>query len=175
MNCGRWNINLSKLPELISNWFWWYDMETLDIRQKWTDYIISLFTAFASVRDYGHAKCQADKYFLGFTGKHLSLIEALNDRYDTILRRIYITEFNNVGLVTNTWYLDPSKDTENKTWYLDSSNDIEDKIWFLNPTVTDEFNFTIFIPISLTLDQNELRQFADNYIIAGKIYDIETF
>ena len=175
MNCERWNINLSRLPALISSWFSWYDMDTLIIRKKWTDYVISLFTSFGSFRDYGYAKCQADKYFLSFTGKHLSLTNAINDKYDNILRRIYITEFNNVGLVTNNWYIDPQKDVENKTWYLDASNDVEDKVWFLNPTGTEEINFTVFIPVTLVLDQNELMQFVNSYIIAGKIFNIDTF
>lgn len=175
MKTEKYNISASSIFKRVINWFFLYSYKTFEVKPKFKDFLEGLASGLNYFNASLYSKFTEVNNYLSYTPQHLSLEKLLNDRYDNTLRRIYISENNTVGNITNDWYLDPENDNENKTWYLDPVNDFENKIWFLETVLNNEFNFTVFYPNSLTLNESEVYQLLKNYVIAGKEFDFDTF
>lgn len=113
--------------------------------------------------------------FLQYTGQHKILEEYLNDKYDVTLRRIYIVEndieqFDPVimGLAGE---IVPSPVVIGIT----SDTVTIPIVMALAGEVLVDNNFTVYIPIAIVYDENTLRAQLNNYVLAGKTYNILTY
>ena len=113
--------------------------------------------------------------FLQYTGQHKVLEEFLNDKYDSVQRRIFIVE-NNIA------QFDPiaigiSGEAVDILLVLGITGDtVTTPVAIaLSTEVLQDSNFTINIPTSVIFNQNTLQAQLRSYVLAGKIYNIVTF
>jgi len=110
-------------------------------------------------------------YKLQFTSQVIYLEHYLNDQFDPVQRRIFITNINDIGL--RFIYTLPEAEPRQPI-YLKSEG--ETPIYMVTAQeVLDTDNFIINVPISLVFNTNVFRAKVDFYNQAGKIYLIETF
>jgi len=174
MNCSKYNIDVEDIYLKLVPYFWKVVPETGAERTKWIAYLEVLAESLENTQSSLFDLCVALKDFLDVTGQHLSLENYLNNVYDNLLRRIYITE-NDAG-APESWFLEGETDPNNKVWYLQGESDPTQKNWFLQSEIIGQtFNFTIHIPVLVVFDETLLRGLLDNYVIAGKTYTILTF
>ena len=153
-------------------YFYQINQTTGDSKEAWINYLQTLAGSLEVTQGNLLELATRIKTFLNTTGQHMSLEGLLNDTYDAALRRINIIE-NDIGIFeTETWFLQNEGDPENKVWFLQSENDPFNKIWYLQSEIEQGFPFTIEIPSVIIFDEVELRALIDNYVIAGKKYNI---
>ena len=114
--------------------------------------------------------------FLNYNGQHTVLEEYLNDKYDDVLRGIYITE-NNIAsqILIIDLYLDGEIDPSELSIYLDGESQPQPFSLYLDGESQDLFTFTINIPVAVVYDETTLRSQLTNYVVAGNNYNIVTF
>ena len=110
------------------------------------------------------------KYSLLITPQVCYLEKALNDRYDVVLRRIYIEdapEHLPVALFARA---------ENKPVRLftkDEGNPVI--LWRRAETAEFGVDFIIFIPIDVVFDMPQLRAFVTAYKLTTKTFEVQLF
>ena len=105
---------------------------------------------------------------LSITPQVFSLEKMLNDRYDSRLRRIYITD----GMFRNASYVYLAKEQQpvyvhtnaEATMYIYNAPDVD----FLNET------FVVHIPATLTAYTEEITQMLNIYKLASRTFNIVT-
>jgi hypothetical protein len=109
----------------------------------------------------------ATEYQLTITGQVVYLEKMLNDRWDFLQRRIYITD----GVNYEALWL--ALDVEDKPQWL--AVDSENKpLWLCLDAETTLFSgdFTIVIPLDVVFDNAELTARVDKYKLASKQYNL---
>lgn len=155
-------------------WFWKTTPETELPKTVWVEYLKSIASGFDDLQVELYTTCNDLNDYLLPTGQHLSLEWRLNDLYDPVLRRIYITE-NDIPAVWQTWYLQGEDDPINKVWYLQGEFNPVPEIWYLQSETVNKNHFTINIPTSITFIEAVLRGQVDPYVVNGYNYNIVTF
>jgi hypothetical protein len=109
----------------------------------------------------------ATEYTLTITPQVVYLEKMLNDRFDFLERRIYITD----GISYEPLWL-ALKD-ENKPKWLSLKSEGK-PIWLPLKSEASFFasDFTIVVPPDVVYNENELRARVDKYKLAGKQYNI---
>lgn len=174
MNCSKYNVDVRDIYLKLVPYFWRIMPETSVERTKWINYLEVVAGSLENAQGEIFDLCVALKDFLDVTGQHLSLENYLNNLYDNISRRIFITE--NEGAGAESWYLEGEADPDNKVWYLEGETDPIPKTWYLQSEIANlTFNFTINIPAVVVFDETILRDLLDNYVQAVSTYNIVTF
>jgi hypothetical protein len=94
---------------------------------------------------------------------------ALNDKYDSVNRRIQIVKPKNYEPL----FL--FKKIENKSVYLYKKTEVaKPKTWLYQKGETQSFqyDFIVRVPVQIIFDENEMRAVIDSYILPDKIYKI---
>lgn len=113
--------------------------------------------------------------FLQYTGQHKVLEEYLNDKYDSVQRRIYITE-NNIGSIDPIQMgLSGESVPEDVEIGLSGESVTVPLVIALSNEVLQANNFTINIPIAVLYVESTLTAQVNNYVLAGKQYNINVF
>lgn len=175
IDCSKYNNDVRNMFLKLVPYFWKVTQETGLDKEVWVEYLNVIAGSLENIQTSVFNDCVDLKNFLDVTGQHLSLEEYLNDTYDSSLRRIYIQENDIIVSIKETWYLDGETDPEDKVWYLDGEIDPAPKTWFLDSDGISIYNFTVFIPLSIASDEEAIRLDVNNYKLATKQFDIQTF
>lgn len=109
---------------------------------------------------------------LSFTGQKIYLQEILNQLFDTASRRIFIenqTDF----LLDNFIHFDVE---QKPPFFLHFEAEGKPPTFFSFETEYGlDFDFVVFVPSTLTFDENEMRALVNKYRAAGRTFDIQTF
>ncbi|SEW01821.1 hypothetical protein SAMN05428988_1302 [Chitinophaga sp. YR573] len=108
-------------------------------------------------------------YRLGITSQVVHLERALNDRYDVVERRIYITD----GVEMNALPL--FLKSENKPVKLfKKSEGIPVILYTKAETSIFSADFIVNVPVLITFDMAEMTAFVNGYKLASKTFKIKT-
>lgn len=110
-------------------------------------------------------------YELRFNGQTIYLEHILNDKYDSILKRIYIEDTSAIDYT----YLFNEVEAREK-FYLRNLSEATPPIYLEN--ITEQVNQTHFkvkVPSTITFSTPEMEALVDKYRKAGTNYTIETF
>lgn len=170
---GIYNIDWQNVGRNLTFWRW--RKTTDDQDAKLSANVRSVMASFQVLGDKLNTLDDETVDFLQYTGQHKVLEEFLNDKYDEVQRRIYITE-NDIE------QLDPIKiglsgETVPQDIEIGLSGEsvlVPIKIGLSGEILLDN-NFTIHIPISVIYDDPTIRSQLSNYVLAGKQYNIVTF
>ncbi len=105
-------------------------------------------------------------YKINHNGQVVYLQKVLNDRFDTTLRRIYISD----GLFNNPTYVFPYEDGKDiylNTQYIFNETELEFK----------DVDFVVVLPADMTVSDEEdirMRSLINYYKLASKTYKITT-
>lgn len=113
--------------------------------------------------------------FLQYTGQHKVLEEYLNDLYDPLSRRIYITENDIAGLDPVLFYLSGETVSETLTFYLSGESNPAPLAFYLGNEAATGNNFTVNIPTSIVFDEDIMTAQLRNYVEASKNFNFVTF
>jgi hypothetical protein len=109
------------------------------------------------------------KYELTFNGQVIYLEHILNDKFDPILRRIYIGDAEQTP---NVYVFNDSED--NEAIYLFNNSDTSEDIYLFNASEeTPGLDFIVFIPIGFTYNDNLMKYYINKFKTAGKRYQIQ--
>jgi len=155
-----WLVDLKKLAQ-------WYMQKPLNkgrnMQMVWaaTFPLRQLYNRFTNFR-------KETLYYLSHNSQVCYLRKVCNDKCDTQLRRIYITDFNGIQGVF-AW---PDEDVRD----IDVTNDIY--LWPDNMYADSGIDFTVHVPASVVdtdTKLNFLKSQINTYKLPGKNYNIETF
>lgn len=113
------------------------------------------------------------KYFR--TGQHSVLEIALNSDFDSVLRRIYLSDAFGLSNYNYAFYLQGEVDPNPKSFYKQGEVDPSPKTFFTGAESAGEFDFIVNIPSAVSLDIPRFRGVVDSYRTLGKRYDIIFF
>ena len=171
----RYNNDVVEIYKKLQPYFYLVTQETGVDKTKWINYLEVLAGSLKNIQNAIQADISSAKDFLDATGQHLSLENKLNDDYDPTSRRIYIEENNlSVGQL-DTWYLDGEEDPENKVWYTDGESDPAPKDWYLDEDGATAYSFTVYIPLALQSEEDNIITTLNSYVSATKQYNIIYF
>ena len=109
------------------------------------------------------------KYELKFNGQVIYLEHLLNDKFDPILRRIYIGDAEQTP---NVYVFNDSED--NEAIYLFNSSDTSVDIYLFNTSEeTPGLDFIVFIPIGFIYNDSLMKYYINKFKTAGKRYKIQ--
>jgi hypothetical protein len=174
-DCLKYNFDPKEVFLDLFPDFWKFTPETDLEKEVFVEWLELIGSAFDNYQDQILALCNEKKTLLFYTYQHLSLVKLLNDNFDPILKRIFITE-NNIAIGFDVWFLVGETDPNPKTWYQVGETDPFPKT-FYSIQDADEYNFTIEIPTALassTLEE-EISVLIDNYVPNGFTYDFNYF
>jgi len=169
------NIHWNNVVENLTPSFW--RKTKTDTEAKIIAYLRSIIAPMQGLSDILLELQQKTTRFLDYNGQHLALENYLNDNYDVVDRRIFITENNIVNSVANIdLYLQPETDPTPVSVYLQSEvNPIPFAFHLQGETPVIQYNFTINIPLSVTFDAIVVTRQVKNYSEAAKTFNIITF
>lgn len=155
--------------------FWRWRRTKAGDKSKMMGLVDSVMSSFQVLGDKLNTLDDETNDFLKYTGQHKVLEEFLNDKYDEIQRRIYITE-NNIA------NLDPvamgiSSDTIDQPVVMGITGDVVAvpvSMALSTESLVDN-NFTVYFPLAVIYDESTVRYQLNNYVLAGKSYNITTF
>lgn len=113
--------------------------------------------------------------FLKYTGQHKILEEYLNDKYDEVQRRIYITENNIANLDPVVMGLSGETVAQPVVMGLSGETVAVPVVMGLSGETLIQNNFTVNIPTSIIYNESTLRTQLNKYVMAGKNYNIVIF
>jgi hypothetical protein len=151
------------------------------IKVVFLNYYFCMFSAIEYSNDSLVEFCEQSRLRLNYTGQHLALEELLNDTYDNILRRIFITEVNNSQIDGHNVALN-NVFNPFSTVNIGLNNEINDLPTDvgLNSELADSesilfVSFIINIPIDILVTDELISALVAVYAIAGKQWIIERF
>jgi hypothetical protein len=125
----------------------------------------ALYAPLQTVYGLFNARRNANLYALSVTPQVCSLEKMLNDRYDSIQRRIYITDAIHISCVYI--YLEE----EQKPLFISGST----PVYIYGEAEIDasrKIDFTVHVPFLNHLNSKEMRALLNTYKLAGKRYEI---
>lgn len=116
-----------------------------------------------------YAAAAKRRYEMAFNGQVMNLRHILNDKFDNVLRRIFITNYTQGP----RQYLF-NKSEDNEPLYLYNKSESVDPLYLYN---NDEahYSFVIHIPSGQISNYNEFRAWVDRYKLKSKLYLIVEF
>lgn len=163
-NTARYNINYAKLivqriPQDLQ-----FD-EFIAWLNRFCDPFVFIYNLVVSYRTN-------TLYKLDITSQVFSLEKMLNDRYDTVARRIFIDD----GQIFDPTYEYIKAEGRTHFVYKKSESHLPKEYDLLKGEVTGfSYNFVVWVPIAVTFNENEMKGLLDANKLAGKIYSIQTF
>lgn len=111
-------------------------------------------------------------YKILITPQVVYLEKMLNDRYDNLLRRIYILDGNEYAPI----YL--YRKAELKPIYLYRKSEVAKpkKYLYTKGEVGQfTFDFVVYVPLDVVFDENEMKALVNGYKLASMLFKIQTF
>ncbi|MCX8482857.1 MAG: hypothetical protein ORN50_04700 [Crocinitomicaceae bacterium] len=108
------------------------------------------------------------KYVLQFNGQVIYLEHILNDQFDNVDRGIYIEDADNNQ---NVFIFNLAE--ENEQLFLFNLVEEETPVYFYNYSEVSNFDFIVYIPASVTFDEELVKYYVNKYKCAAKRWKIE--
>jgi hypothetical protein len=155
--------------------FWRWRTTKSGNKSKLLAYIEAIMSSIQVLSDKLNILDDQTDDFLKYTGQHKVLEEFLNDKYDSVQRRIYITENEIAGL--DPVVMGISGDTISQPVVMGITGDTVavPVAMALSTEVLGDNNFSVNIPSAVVYNEATLRAQLDNYVLAGKNYNIVIF
>lgn len=109
-------------------------------------------------------------YELAFNGQVIYLEHVLNDVFDAVERRIYITDYDS----SPRKYLF-NKDEDNEITYLFNKEEDSDEVYFMNNQEEFGYSFIVHVPAGQVSNYDLFRAWVNRYKLRGKSYGIVEF
>ena len=178
MNINFFNISWINIADNLIPWYW-RDLEQFSpgiSNRFWLrDYIRS---ALLSIEDLTNRLFELafniDKK-IKRTGQVGVMEIALNEDFDIVLKRIFLSDAWGAGNYNYDFYLQGETDPTPQSFYKQGEVDPDPKIFFTGVERAGEFDFYVNLPIGLSLDFDRFNSVIDTYKNAGKSYDIIFF
>lgn len=111
-------------------------------------------------------------YKLTITPQVCFLEKMLNDRYDNVLRSIYIED----GAVHSPLFVFTTAEAQPVFIYLKSEASKPKTFLYSKGEVsTVTFDFIVFVPVEVSFDVDEMSALVNSYKLASKLFSIQTF
>jgi hypothetical protein len=136
-------------------------------------FLNAIATAFERLLFLFKNNRNANLYNLQITPQICYLEKALNDRFDAVLRRIYITD----GELLEAIYVYQNAELLPKYIYENSENEAILPLFFQGESggFVGGISFIIHVPAELNLNFNEVKNFINQYKLVGKTCEIVSF
>lgn len=170
---GIYNITWANVGRNLLFWRWRRDKD--GNKSKLMAYIESVMSSVQVLSSKLDTLDDETNDFLQYTGQHKVLEELLNNKYDEVQRRIYITENDIAGIDPVVMYLSGEAAAQPVVMYLSGEAAPVPVAMYLSTESLINNNFTINIPLAVIYTEATLRSQLDNYVLAGKNYNIVTF
>ena len=167
------NITWSNVTENLTPWF--YRRTNDDNESKLLPYLRSMISPIQTITSELNILRSETLTFLNYTGQHKSIEEFLNDNYDLVLRRIYITENNIASIDAINLYISGEPNTTPISMYLSGEVVTVPITFYLSGEGLTSANFTIHMPSSISYDSILLDSRLRDFISASKQYNIIIF
>lgn len=106
------------------------------------------------------------------TSQVIYLEKLLNDRFDPVLRRIFILNTSEVNFL----YIGNNAEEQPQDVFLANNSEGADPVFYGNNIEVEALDdYIINVPTAVTFDEDELRSQVDVYNLAGKQYAVITF
>ena len=115
------------------------------------------------------------RYELDFTGQVISLERLLNDKYDNVDRRIFISQEKADEVF---FFDDDDLNPANEIFLFDDNNvnvGSENAFFFFSDSSGLLTDFIVNIPNTVVFSESELRVLVNKYKLAGKNFSINLF
>jgi hypothetical protein len=109
------------------------------------------------------------------TGQHGVLEIVLNSDFDSVSRRIYLSNAFGLSNYNYSLYLQGETNPNPLDFYKQGEVDPSPKTFFTGAESAGEFDFIVNIPSALSIDIPRFRGVVDSYRTLGKRYDIIFF
>lgn len=163
------NVNDNLIP-----WFWrniTY-FKASAVNQTWLkEYLFSILIALQNLTNRLFEFAFESQNLLIYNGQVTILAFCLNDYFDAVLRRIYITD---VTAFYFELYLQGESIIIPFSLYLQGEIDPAPFDMYLSIEVTGDFDFFVAVPAGLAYDIDRMKQIINTYRGAGKRYSIIT-
>ena len=144
-------------------------------RFEWLkDFIYSLIKPLQDVSDDFYSTISTVDLYLKYTSQHLSMEEMLNDKYDSTLRRIYITENNVIGQDMDIYKESETNPNPRAIYKQGEDNPVPILIYKQSEYPISVYNFTINMPVTITYDSDEFEYLINSYT-EPRTFNVVTF
>jgi hypothetical protein len=109
-------------------------------------------------------------YKISITPQVCYLEKMLNDRYDSILRRIRVID----GVQKELKYIYVRAELKPIYIYRKSEGKPPKYFYLKGETSDESFDFLVTVPVAISFNLNEMRSLLNTYKLAGKYYSIQT-
>ena len=110
-------------------------------------------------------------YNLQFSSQTLSLEARLNQQYNMVMGSIYIVTQNTQDDNIYTFWINENQPSP-FVWWLSEPSGTPTYVKWIGEGATVQVDFIVYVPSSLSFDENEMRAIIDLYRLAGKRYTI---
>ena len=173
MKIDIFNIKWRNISDNLIPWFW-RDVKLFietAVNEKWLlEYAYSIMNSFEYITNNLFELAYDLNQRLLYNGQVAVLEFALNDYFDSALKRIYISD----AYISLTLYLESEPDPNPLTVYLEGEPNPDPITMFLLAEKYSEFDFYVNVPAGLTYNHNRMVQIINRYRVAGMRYDILT-
>ena len=153
-------VNWQKLVSLLMPTFLRQPVLSIFVK-SFVQAISNLHTTFLAYKSY-------TEYWLEIDAQVWRIEKALNDRYDTALRRIRIKDA--FGVVNTPLY----QKAENKQLRLYQRSESETLLYTMGETAIFVVDFVVELPIGLAYNATEMKAFVDTIKTPSKTFALKT-
>lgn len=144
-------------------------------RFQWLkDFLFSIISTIQTINDEFYQTIYEINDYLSYTAQHLAMEELLNDKYDTDLRRIYITENNSSGIIVDIYKKTETTPNPISIYKKTEINPSPIAVYKRSEYPIVTYDFTINFPVSITYDSDILDKLIKSYIDT-RSYNVITF
>lgn len=144
-------------------------------RFQWLkDFLFSIISTIQTINDEFYQTIFQINDYLGYTAQHLAMEELLNDKYDSELRRIFITENNIAGTIVDIYKKTETNPNPILIYKKTEINPAPIVVYKRSEYPVAIYDFTINIPVSLYYNPDILDKLIKSYIDT-RSYNIITF
>ena len=166
LSINKYNSDFAKFAKNLLPWFY---------RFGWLkDFIYSLIKPLQDVSDNFYSTISTVDTYLKYTSQHLSMEEMLNDRYDSTLRRIYITENDVIGSDKDIYQQSEINPEPRSIYQQGEDNPVPINIYQESEYPILTYSFTINIPVAITYNSDQFEALIGAYI-GERTYNVVTF
>lgn len=172
------NITWINVSDNLIAWYW-RNLEYYDPGNEnplWLrDYMRAILGSIENLtnRLFENAFNNQKKYFR--SGQKEVLEISLNTDFDSVARRIYITDAFGLSNYNYDFYLQGETDPTPMSFYLQGEVDPAPKTFYTGVESPGEFDFYVNIPSAVSIDVPRFRGVVDSYKTLGKKYDLVYF
>lgn len=135
----------------------------------------SLFAPLQSLNTTFKTWGDGVRYNLQFTGQVIYLEHILNDLFDLVLRRTFITDPAGTYAITTIFWNRVEAQATVYCWNIAEAQPAQITLRNFSEVFVTGYDFLVKIPsaLNVTLTKNQMRKIIDRYRMAGKRYNIE--